>query len=337
MRFSRVWVVAMTVLAGAACGGDSGIVGTWELDGPATLEANTDYLVKRGTKQLEQALKKLADLEAEVAKAPEAMREELRKGAREKMLASAGDRREIMEAALRSPEEGAKVAVRKAKEQMAKGFTDSTIGMTLKSDRTYALRNEGKGDISVEAGTWEHDGSTLTMKRTTENEIPSHEKATSYSAKLEGDTLTLTSKEVALLFRRRDRPVDERRDPRWIDPCSLITQEEVSKALGFPVGPPKRASHAPECSFDSTGDAPKPVCSISLTLPGPNVAPAFREKMKDKPAVAGIGDAAFEGWGLEVLKGDVSFTVSAYPPPGSYSINPEAKAAIARIVVSRLK
>jgi hypothetical protein len=121
-----------------------------------------------------------------------------------------------------------------------------------------------------------------------------------------------------------------------INPCSLLTQDEISAVLGQPVNDGKVVSTPrPNCNY-AVGDGSVTVFVFS----DPSAAGGFEvgKTMQDAhtEAVADVGDAAY--WSpdiktLNVLKGKVYFTVQYY---GVRSGSKETIKALAQKIVPRL-
>ncbi|HKW66007.1 MAG TPA: hypothetical protein VJP04_01880 [Terriglobales bacterium] len=119
------------------------------------------------------------------------------------------------------------------------------------------------------------------------------------------------------------------------DACSLLTQDQVSTAIGEKIGTGTHVTptYVKTCTWSVPGGAAKGVKSVTLSLqPGNSFASAkmFMEQAKtmaknekgaaqfSNTSVSGIGDDAFytsmgAGYtGLLVKKGDVVFKVAIY-------------------------
>ena len=121
-----------------------------------------------------------------------------------------------------------------------------------------------------------------------------------------------------------------------IDPCSLITKEEVGTVLGQEVSEAKvRSSPRPNCQY-SVGEGSVTV----FVFTDATAAGGFQagKTMQDAhtEVVSGIGDEAY--WSpdiktLNVLKGNIYFTVQFY---GVSSGSKETMKALAQKAASRL-
>ena len=121
-----------------------------------------------------------------------------------------------------------------------------------------------------------------------------------------------------------------------INPCSLLTQEEISAVLGQPVTEAKVVSTPrPNCNY-AVGDGSLTVFVFS----DPSAAGGFQagKTIQDAhtEAVAGIGDDAY--WSpdiktLNVLKNHIYFTVQFY---GIRSPSKETMKALAQKAMMRL-
>ena len=121
-----------------------------------------------------------------------------------------------------------------------------------------------------------------------------------------------------------------------IDPCSLLTKEEVGTVLGQEVSEVKvRSAPKPNCQY-SVGDGAVTV----FVFTDPSAAGGFQtgKTMQDvhTEAVTGLGNEAY--WTpdiktLNVLKGNVYFTVQFY---GVSSGSKETMKALAQKAATRL-
>lgn len=121
-----------------------------------------------------------------------------------------------------------------------------------------------------------------------------------------------------------------------IDPCSLLTKEEVGKVLGQGVSEAKlRSSPKPNCQY-SVGEGSVTV----FVFTDPSAAGGFQtgKTMQDAhtEVVTGVGNEAY--WSpdiktLNVLKGSVYFTVQFY---GVSSGSKETMKALAQKASTRL-
>lgn len=118
-----------------------------------------------------------------------------------------------------------------------------------------------------------------------------------------------------------------------LDPCSLVTQQQVAQAVGMSVDPGKSDTSAPgsrDCTWKtSAGDAgagASSIASVTVEVSGPNpalksrypTAQSYYEFTKKVVSsahdVSGVGDAAFmsnENHWLYALKGNVVLRVFA--------------------------
>ena len=121
-----------------------------------------------------------------------------------------------------------------------------------------------------------------------------------------------------------------------IDPCSLLTQEEVATVLGQEVSEAKvRSSPRPNCEY-SVGEGSVTV----FVFTDPSAAGGFQtgKTMQDvhTEVVTGLGNEAY--WSpeiktLNVLKGNIYFTVQFF---GVSSGSKETMKALGQQVVTRL-
>jgi len=103
---------------------------------------------------------------------------------------------------------------------------------------------------------------------------------------------------------------DDSGDARF-DSCELLTADEVSEALGAPVGEGELTDIDPffDCSWESEEfDS----VSVSVYLASRPEVEAFFDATEDAEPVEGLGDRAqYSGFGfLEVLKGESNITIS---------------------------
>jgi hypothetical protein len=179
-------VLAVLCAAGfSACGdkGADGPVGTWVLDSKGFFDANREMFKQEMEAGLNQAKAGMEQINQAMAQVPEAQRAELMKAAREQMMASAGEHRDVMEAYLRSPEEARKLIEQKARTDIEKQMQAT---MTFKGDKSWTGDFVMMGQSTKVAGTWSATGDQVTLKTTKKNDQP----ATGDDAK----TLTMTVK-----------------------------------------------------------------------------------------------------------------------------------------------
>ncbi len=93
------------------------------------------------------------------------------------------------------------------------------------------------------------------------------------------------------------------------DPCSMLTTDQVTAALGQPpaAGKPEPDFDAPECEWDpASGDNGTVTLDVGPWIGDPGVKP-----LRLGPPVPGVGDEAYNGGntGLYVHKGSQGFRI----------------------------
>lgn len=126
-------------------------------------------------------------------------------------------------------------------------------------------------------------------------------------------------------------------DARSINPCSLLTREEIATAMGQQVTEASvRTSPKPNCRY-AVGEG-----SVTIfVFNDPSAAGAFQtgKRMQDAQpeAVSGVGDEAYWSPGiktLNILKGKVYLTVQYY---GVRSGSKDSMQALAQKALARLQ
>src|SRR5688500_10839532 len=143
----------------AGSGGDSGPVGTWELDPNGFFEANKDMFMAPVRPHVEQMQAMLKQHEQAMAALPPEQRAQVEARVRADALERAGENRDLAEAFLKSPADGMRLAEEKAR----RASTGLTMKIELKSDHTF-VGSVGMGsDVDEALGTWALDGDKLTL------------------------------------------------------------------------------------------------------------------------------------------------------------------------------
>lgn len=139
-----------------------------------------------------------------------------------------------------------------------------------------------------------------------------------------------------------------------IDPCRLVSEEELEAALGVALNPGQ--GRAGECAYKAQSDAnPGTMPSVTVTIQRSRTAPisydALRKNASSRAAdVPGLGDKAYVDIGsgvgtdfreIGVLKGDVFFSINLTAilnPPVSMSNEEKSTrlVALARTALGRL-
>lgn len=101
---------------------------------------------------------------------------------------------------------------------------------------------------------------------------------------------------------------------RRSDPCAVLTQSDVDKAVGQPLGSGKPNAALGNCVWSSADFSASVDITVSTWLSIKNAATGGGTKPAP-PSVSGIGDAAFwaEGF-LYVQRGDAGFLLSISSP-----------------------
>jgi outer membrane murein-binding lipoprotein Lpp len=154
--WTRWTVVAGIVLAGCGKSAEGPVVGTWELDVEATIEANLAPALSESRAQLAKLEAEMKQAGDRIQAAPEDQRAVLREGARAKMLEGAkgdADRTEVLKAMFRSMKEASDLVEKKARERVA-GIAEAKVDMTFRPDQSFLMRFERDREIDVVTGTW---------------------------------------------------------------------------------------------------------------------------------------------------------------------------------------
>jgi hypothetical protein len=138
-----------------------------------------------------------------------------------------------------------------------------------------------------------------------------------------GDTKTATPK-----------PEDTGTSGGNSDACKLLSKDSIESAVGEAVGDGQASSGGSKCTWTGTTNVG---LTVSLTLTtGSGAAAFFNIDIGEVTSVQGLGDKAHWAEGLsvlEVLKGDVDFTLQVIDLTGDVSTRAKAEEMAADVVV----
>jgi hypothetical protein len=334
---AMVVAVALAWTSAGRAEPDSALVGTWELDAEATREAEFQRARAQVPALLATFEAALAGIEAAVAKVPEDRRAAEREARQKVLLDGTGEWREVVLALARSREEATATAEKRIR-ALLDGAGAFRGAVSYGADGRYASRREQKGVIDVEVGTWTFEGSVITSTATRMNGVAVKGTPQRIAAVLEGDVLRATSPtgQTAVYRRSGAGPVDETLDPAWIDPCTLVTAQEVAAAVGRPIRRTVPSGDSPRCAFHVEGEVRTAIARVEVWR-GTDRPERFRARMGDRAAIPDLGDQAFRDVDtLYVRKGEAVFSVWAVKDPVQRQEHAEAAQAIARAVLGRL-
>lgn len=341
--WTRWTVVAGIVLAGCGQGSEGPVVGTWELDVEATMEANLAPALSKSREQFAKLEAEMKQLEDRIHAAPEAERAALREGTRAKMLEGAkedADRTEVLKAMFRSMKEASDLVEKKARERVA-GIAEAKVDLTFRPDQSFLMRFERDREIDVATGTWSLAGDQLMMTATAENGIPVAEALLEpHLMEAKEGRLERKSGPTVIRYRRRSGPeTDIRLDPARVDPCAYVTAAEVAAVVGQPVRAAEPSGRSLQCAFETASEPSWQIVSIQFERRKADQADRFKASMGEKAPLAGFGDLAYlrSSGGFYVLEGDLSFAVFVKPRSKGHEHDAAAAKAIARLILSRLK
>lgn len=192
MRKVMTAVVLAGILLGCSDqskGGSGGVTGTWHMDLEPLIEAQKGPMLAGVKAQAEMMRKSFDALPADQRDQAKAIA----------MKQIPEEQRGLLEALLAGEKQGAEMAEKMLREQMAGMKAD----LTINADGTFRGEFAAFGETDVTTGTWTMSGSDLTFTPKTKNGKPAEgDDAKTLSLKLEGGRLTGTKDGQTVSFKR---------------------------------------------------------------------------------------------------------------------------------------